>query len=84
MPLGEMEGDDRVTRNYPCCFMVYDEAKEKDVLMRADVNCLYRCGDCGWNPKEAARRMRTGRMVTDSAGKRHLVFQRARTEAANE
>lgn len=38
------------------------------------VDCYYDCDSCGWNPKEAERRMKTGKWITNN-GLMSLAFE---------
>lgn len=40
---------------------------EKGKVEYPDVNCDQKCARCGWNPAEAERRMKTGKMKPHSA-----------------
>ena len=59
---------------YPCSMTVWNEASKRDMLTRAQVNCEYHCGTCGWNPDELARRLREGQFVKNKQGGKRLLF----------
>ena len=75
-----------INLSVPCTFSVFKNGKEKRI--RPAVNCAEFCDFCGFNPKEAQRRMETGRfcevdhrfnvetgkLMTLAPGTVHLVF----------
>lgn len=47
--------------NLPCVRMAWSELKQKDVLVKAAVDCSKDCERCGFSAQEQARRLEKGR-----------------------
>lgn len=58
------------------CGVTFRDRDDKLKTEYPAVDCDMDCKHCGWNPKEAARRIETGRIV-EKYGRRTLHFNRA-------
>lgn len=65
----------RALINAPCK-MIYEDDRDKVKTEYPAVDCSEDCKHCGWNPKEAERRMATGKIV-EKYGLKTLHFNRA-------
>ena len=57
----------------PCCFQEWNPRKNMYIRTSAAVDCVGTCWECGWNPEEKERRLRTGEWV-EEGGIRTLKF----------
>lgn len=65
----------RALINAPCK-MIYEDDHGKVKTEYPAVDCSEDCKHCGWNPKEAERRMTTGKIV-EKSGIKTLYFKRS-------
>ena len=70
-----------LSKTYPCSSVQWSEARQRDVLYETVVfHCRKKCEICGFNPDEAARRLREGKFLTNRRGGRTLHFPPAKKE----
>lgn len=58
----------------PCLYTSWNDEKGKEEIRPPSVDCRMHCRDCGFNPEEAARRLREGTFV-EKDGVHTLVFK---------
>lgn len=58
------------------CKMTFRDRDDQVKTEYPGVDCGFDCKHCGWNPKEAERRMTTGKVV-EKYGIKTLHFKRA-------
>lgn len=69
-----MTNKDKLKMKVPCAYLSYNEVNKRDELRAPSVDCTMGCDSCGWNPREAERRMKTGVWVLDN-GRMKLCFR---------
>ena len=76
-----MDRDKKIKMGAPCLYEEWDDVKKKSSVVAPAVNCGYDCANCGWNPKEAQRRLENGAWMYSENGIRHLLFPKREVEA---